>query len=273
MSKIKGIIDNYRVFCEKNLWISRIAVIAIIIFISYIITYDMPDVLGIEPLFNGMYNLSIGYIVSLIFYVLQVYIPDTKEQIRCFEIIKPDIEKLYDEMGYILEILNSILKVNKDTLVNQGQTIFCKDKISNNGIEKTSPKEVDLKATFLGYEKNINNIIDKMVNKSIYQYNDLELLKLISKLQSSKLPHGLYELGLLYDIGKNENSAKLVFGEETISYINEFRNIYDEFDKYNFNKVKHTMSKMTEEEEKEYLDKKLRGLILGAVLKHKGVLD
>ena len=72
-------------FYKKNKAISNIGVIALVIALSYAITYNMPDYFGIESYYSLANNICISYIAALIFYVVQVYIPEDRNQKKCIK--------------------------------------------------------------------------------------------------------------------------------------------------------------------------------------------
>jgi hypothetical protein len=88
--------NSARRFYNKNKIICRIGFVAGLICVSYILTYRMNDYLGIEPIYSFMNNISISYLAALIFYVVQVYIPDEDNQKKSLEILKPKFIKLVE---------------------------------------------------------------------------------------------------------------------------------------------------------------------------------
>ena len=69
-------IKSVQKFYKKNRKISQIGILALVISGSYVLTYNMPDYFGIEPIYSFLNNVSISYIAALIFFVVQVYIPE-----------------------------------------------------------------------------------------------------------------------------------------------------------------------------------------------------
>ena len=66
-------------FIKNNILIFWLGVLSAIISISYAITYNMPDYFGIEGWYSLLNNLAIGYLAALIFYIIQVYIPQYRQ--------------------------------------------------------------------------------------------------------------------------------------------------------------------------------------------------
>ena len=91
-------------FCKKNKAISKIGFATLAISGSYSITYNLPDYFGIEGYYSLINNICISYIAALIFFVVQVYIPEEENQKKCMEILKTrfaDIAK-FNEIAVLL---------------------------------------------------------------------------------------------------------------------------------------------------------------------------
>lgn len=68
---MKRFIEKIRHFYFSNKEISIIGIICILISVSYMITYNMPDYFGIEPFYSWLNNLAISYIAALIFFIVK----------------------------------------------------------------------------------------------------------------------------------------------------------------------------------------------------------
>lgn len=74
MNKIKK-------FYAHNKGLSLLGLLSLIISISYIVSIDWPEWYnGLGNIFEFVYNLCLAYLGSLIFYIIQVYIPDVKRK-------------------------------------------------------------------------------------------------------------------------------------------------------------------------------------------------
>lgn len=96
-------------FISENKWISGILFLSIVIIISYLASLDMPEWFkNAGDVFNLFYNLSIGYCVSFIFYLLQVYIPSLKRTEKVNEQIYRRLLYLSNDMK---ELIHEVVKV------------------------------------------------------------------------------------------------------------------------------------------------------------------
>ena len=55
---MKRFIEKIKHFCFSNKEISIIGIMCILISVSYMITYNMPDYFGIEPFYSWLNNLA-----------------------------------------------------------------------------------------------------------------------------------------------------------------------------------------------------------------------
>lgn len=98
-----------RRFIKENRWITGILLLSIVIIISYLASLDMPEWFkNAGDVFNLFYNLAIGYCVSFIFYLLQVYIPLLKKTEKVNEQIHRRLLFLSNDMN---ELIKEVVKV------------------------------------------------------------------------------------------------------------------------------------------------------------------
>lgn len=97
-----------RIWNKKENWITFFLVIALGIIISYLITYGRDEILkGIGRYWDFLYQLSIAYLASTIFYLMTVRIPDTHKEKRLNKaIIIREKEILYNMKCVLSEVLS-----------------------------------------------------------------------------------------------------------------------------------------------------------------------
>lgn len=68
-------------FIKRNTLIFVIFITSICSIVAYYLTIDLPELFsGAEQWFNLLFQLSVGYVINFMFYVTQVYIPDSKRE-------------------------------------------------------------------------------------------------------------------------------------------------------------------------------------------------
>ena len=98
---VKGVdrMKKIRTFVEKNKWITNFFFISLFIIISYIWTMEWPELFdGAEEIYNLFFQLAIGYIINFMFYITQVYIPNSNRDITVRKCIAKRIEQLINDM-------------------------------------------------------------------------------------------------------------------------------------------------------------------------------
>lgn len=107
-------------FIRENRWITSILFLAIVIIISYLASLDMSEWFRhAGDVFNLFYNLAIGYCVSFVFYVLQVYIPSVKRTEKINEQIHRRMLFLSNDM---MELIKEVIKVQFDRTPDEPYT-------------------------------------------------------------------------------------------------------------------------------------------------------
>ncbi len=105
---VKGVdrMKKIRTFVEKNKWITNFFFISLFIIISYIWTMEWPELFdGAEEIYNLFFQLAIGYIINFMFYITQVYIPNSNRDITVRKCIAKRIEQLINDMDASLSHL------------------------------------------------------------------------------------------------------------------------------------------------------------------------
>lgn len=118
---------------EKNkifITLTLILIIAIFILIKecdYPLLFDSPFLYRVfthQYSEKILYNISISYIVTYIFYVIQLYIPATIRNRKALTILRPSIHKEINYLKYALCILSASTYIqNEDIYVKQDLTL------------------------------------------------------------------------------------------------------------------------------------------------------
>lgn len=172
-------------FYKKNKAISNIGIVAIIISISYAITYNMPDYFGIEPYYALANNICISYIAALIFFVVQVYIPERKNQKNCMEILKnkfADITK-FNEIAVLL--CEEYIKINEKGATiswnGDSEKIYLKSKSSDASEGPNLSRYT--KTELLNWKKVFDEKLKMIKESAVINYCDYDVLEKLSELE------------------------------------------------------------------------------------------
>ena len=111
-------------FIKNNFLISVILIIALVIVISFILTKDNPELFKhANDFYNLFFQLSIGYIISFVFYVMQVYLPNLKQSELANICINDRIKTIFSKMQQLLSRI-SMLYLNRSDIENFSDTDF-----------------------------------------------------------------------------------------------------------------------------------------------------
>lgn len=217
-------------FIKRNKIISFFGFIASIISLSYAITYNMPDYFGIEGWYSFFNNVSISYIAALIFYVLQVYIPECHKSQRAQKVLEPLFADLIKFMEVTIACCRRFVSVDeKDKLtIDWGDkdkkilyfVVQSNDKVhSGKGSvnRKTVAEIIQLDSV---YKEKVNKIKDSID----FRECNSEILNCFSKLETEEFYMFTIRPALMFD---NSFIAFPGFHES----VDQFEKIKDEFKK------------------------------------------
>lgn len=212
-------------FYKKNKAISNIGVVALIISLSYAITYNMPDYFGIEPYYALANNICISYIAALIFYVVQIYIPERRNQKKCLEILKNKFSDMirFNEVAILLFENHIKIKEKGATVIwnGEGEKIYLK--VKSNDERKGPNLSRYLKKEILNFGKTFDVKLKAIKDMAIINYCDYELLNKISELEKQNFYDSLAYVIRYADTDINFKSV--------INGVKEFKKLNEELKK------------------------------------------
>lgn len=182
------IIKAIKQFYLTNKGISIIGIISLMISMSYVLTYKMPDYFGIEPLYAWLNNIAISYIAAMIFFVVQVYIPEQKNKKQCMEVLRNnfiDLVKFIDLSILVYQKHIEIKDKGAKLLWNgdgDEEKIYIKYS-SCNDINNFSDRSYT-KAEIFSFANQYNKKIEKIKRSSVIKFCDYELLEVLTKLET-----------------------------------------------------------------------------------------
>ncbi len=182
------IINGIKQFFLSNKGISIIGILSVMISMSYVLTYKMPDYFGIEPLYVWINNIAISYVAAMIFFVVQVYIPEQKSKKQCMEVLKNnfiDLAKFIDLTILVCQKHIEIKDKGAKLLWNgdgNEEKIYIKYS-SFNDINKFSDRSYTKKEVY-NLANKYNKKIEKIKQSSVIKFCDYELLEVLTKLET-----------------------------------------------------------------------------------------
>lgn len=181
------VVKKAKRFYLTNRGISRIGVISIFISLSYMLTYKMPDYFGIEPLYAWLNNIAISYVAAMIFFVVQVYIPEQNSQKRCMEVLKNNFIDLARFLDLTILVCKKHIKIKEkgaDLLWNsKEEKLYIK--YSKLDDVKTFSNRSYTKSEIFELAKQCNNKIAKIKESSVIKFCDYELLEILTKIEAT----------------------------------------------------------------------------------------
>lgn len=191
-------------FIKRNRILSRLGLISILISISYAVTFHMPDYFGVEGWYSLLNNISISYIAALVFYALQVYIPEKESSKRALIIMEPLFWELVKFMEITIACCRKYVDIDdkgklKINWWNKEKKIlyFIPSSDSDNGDNQSSIKksEADIRALGTIYKSKIKEIKDRISFRDC----DVQIINVLSKLEASDFYESTIIPALMFD--------------------------------------------------------------------------
>ena len=105
--------NSIRVFIDKNKLITAFFAISVAVIVAYILSMDLPEWFnGAGDWFNLLFQLAVGHIINFMFYVTQVYVPNSKRNAIVETCITKRISLLIADMDKSLSHLAAIYTEN-----------------------------------------------------------------------------------------------------------------------------------------------------------------
>ena len=225
-------------------------------------TYNKPDCLGIEPLYNCIYNLAIGYISGVIFYVLQSYYPDMKRERESTEIIHNDVIKIYDKMNFMIAFCRKYLTLDNGVpkiLEIDGDYVYCRSiKHLKNGDNESMTRRFYVKEEFKRYSKDLTELINILKSRPVVHLCDERILFELTKIEQSKFPRNLQSVVDFW--GTDVQNPEL---EQQLSQFEILKNDIEEILGL---KYEYTFESLSQDEKEKYEPYLRLGKLTGAML-------
>ena len=182
--KKNKIIEAVKRFVKRNRLLSILSFIAMSIIISYTLTSHLPEIVpGIGKWYKLMFDLSLGVIVNLIFYLFQVYLPQLEAEKNSLPVITPELVKLIDKMQEIVLVLEYYLpdyKQGKFNILNDTVYYMLKD---NADIRRGWSRKFILSNDFLPLIESADKTLDRLLSSIFLPNCDSELIELLGKMK------------------------------------------------------------------------------------------
>lgn len=169
--------------------LSGILIASIIVIFMYI--WKVGSVLDLQSeslkeMCTLFYNIACAYLVSYIFYIIQVYIPIKKQEKKILEVFSSSIYSLQYDMKFYIELVRLLIPVKEDEKVRISKLVYIK---YNNYMQLTI-KEIDSSNYFSDlYDFFKNKINEDFMSRPLIENCNLEFLEILTKIQNNAMFH------------------------------------------------------------------------------------
>lgn len=187
-------------FLKENKSLSGIAVIALITIAIYIASvYSPQNFPNTDIWLELLFQLSIGYIINFLFYILQIYLPRRKMEMSISKHIKRRLIKLYDYMYGLFNQLCGLYCPNANANCLTKENLFCilKSIKLNDYVAVINPAKTMLqeqhytvKEWMIHSMQGVESEIDKLY-KYYGQYLSSALIDVLEDISSSSMHNSM----------------------------------------------------------------------------------
>lgn len=187
-------------FLKENKSLSILAFISLTIIIIYILSVYFPQNFpNTDTWLELLFQLSIGYIINFIFYILQVYLPRRKMEINMSKHIKKRLTKLY---GYMNGLFSQLCRLycpgfDVNCLTKENLSQILKSIKLHNYVAVIDPAKTMLqeqhytvKEWMIHCMQGVESEIDKLY-KYYGQYLSSELINVLEEICSSNMHNSM----------------------------------------------------------------------------------
>ena len=216
---------NVKKFCIRNKGITFISIVSFLVVISYIITSDCPEIFtGADRWYKLASDFGLGFIISAIFYIFQVFIPGLADEKKAAKLIENDISKLLTYLDEHIWLIDNLISFEVDTVKIKNDAVFYKYSNYATYFNMQNDLQIDLQV--------IKKRCDKITTNYYFNKSDIDFIDCFLKIPGSQY---ITCLKILIDAYGDEVRIP-EFKKEFFNFKNNFNELkkYNNFNKRNF---------------------------------------
>lgn len=204
-------------FYKRYRWLTICGILSIIVIILYFATYTWPELFpGAGRLFEILFQISIGYIINFIFFVVNIYLPQLTLENKAAQVCELPIVSLLEEIRDIENVFSSFIKLNYGRITYPTGIVYYKYP------DTEGRAFIDITYYLRHKHSDMQRCFSSVVSNRYFNSLDTKVIELINDLQYSDFV--MYLRHFTYCDGNMNNS---VFGHN--KYTKTLEESYQEF--------------------------------------------
>ncbi len=238
--------ENFKQFLKKYTCISAIGFIALAISVSYIIySCKISNHICIESIYSFLNNLSISYIAALIFFIVQVYIPEKNDNKKLMQILNNSFVDLIEFVDSIILLTEKYFEIGtKGTKIlwnDSTKILFVKYSKNNSSNLRLFSKE-----ELINQEKVFSKKVYKIKKLPLINHCDYDILLKLSEIEKNDF---FQDLNQVVEYANSDITFNKFIAER-----NRMKTLLDEFRKLcNISKCNLSIEYMNDKEKELYI--------------------
>lgn len=175
-----------RKLCVRYKWLMLFLLISVVIVISYYASYNLPELFpGAGRLFDFAYQISIGYIINFIFFLLNVFHPQIEAENKSVKACQLPLVTLLEEIRSIENIFTSFINLKYGSIAYPvGITYYQYP-------DSESKSYIDITAYLKNEYAVMQHKFSVVVSNRYFGSLDTKIIELVNDLQYSGFMHYL----------------------------------------------------------------------------------
>lgn len=226
----------------KLLYILSMCQISLIVILTLLFSLPIAHDLVVQIFIS----ITTGYTLTFIFYVIQVHIPKLHSEKIAYEILRPDLEYLYETLIEKISIFNKFVSISEDE-----RLLFPVEEVYFKYLYKGRQRNKNIVISdFLAKSKiEIDNAVDKIITLPVFNFASFDLIHSLSLLKLNNF------WGSFKDFDRLDTSFIFIANFISLtSFFNEFKCIIQQIEKYVNNIPDFDIIMMTESEKQSHLE-------------------
>lgn len=209
---------NIKKFCTRNKEIIFLSIVSILVVISYIITSDWTEIFpGADRWYKLASDVGLGFLISTIFYIFQVFIPSIADEKKAAMLIENDINKLLTFLDHHIWLIDNCISFEGDAIIIKNKLVYFKYSNCATYYNFNNDLQIDLQV--------INNRCNKIASNYYFNKSDIDFIDSFMRVQGNKY---IICLKMLID-----NCSDTVTIPEFKNAFSDFKNAFIKLKEYN----------------------------------------
>lgn len=217
-------LNNLKLNIKIFITLTSLALLSIIILVFFFFLEDIYIICISSKTRSLLIDLSIGYVISYVFYIIQIYIPENIKKYKFKEINKNKIKNIIEDLNIIFISITQFYNIEDNGIIKPNNKNSVVIKIKNSSFNKASWYTEIYKSEIIGSNNifdTIIGIINKIKTSSLLENMDIEFIILLNNIENSC--NKIIQNFTIINEYENKSLSKIPQSEDILQSLNELK--------------------------------------------------